>query len=513
VCPGEGLPSEHVLDTLAQLVNRSMVIADIGPDGRTRYHLLETVRVYAAERLSDEDNTRERHARFYSALAAGIAAEFWTARSSAAAETLNREHDNVRSALRWMTKCGHVEQAQGLGAALVRFWILAEHWSEAESWIAQLLALGAEQPTRSVAVLLAGASTVATFRLDVRAAGVFAQQALKVADAIGDLEVRAWALFSRAGFERSAGAPADARAHFAEGAETAAAIENRLLQELNLSGLGLTQLQLQQNGDAERTAQTALRIAAELGDRERGRAELLEGLVCQRLGQPDRADAAFERSRDAFRAVRDRFWEAQSLLGLSFAAIDRMDFARARSHCVEGLALSPVVGPQLEVFFLEAFAALAAAEGHPKRSLRLAGAAASLRPPTLVPQLLSQLATSGPTWLARARAALDDASADEAFSVGQAMTLDEARRYALLQPAESRLAVDRTRAPRLAGGLTEREAEVLRLVADGKTNHEIARELILSERTVARHLDHIYGKLRVSSRAAAAAFALRAGLA
>jgi DNA-binding NarL/FixJ family response regulator len=48
-------------------------------------------------------------------------------------------------------------------------------------------------------------------------------------------------------------------------------------------------------------------------------------------------------------------------------------------------------------------------------------------------------------------------------------------------------------------------------MADGKTNHQIARELILSERTAARHLDHIYGKLGVSSRAAA--FALRAGLA
>jgi DNA-binding CsgD family transcriptional regulator len=167
----------------------------------------------------------------------------------------------------------------------------------------------------------------------------------------------------------------------------------------------------------------------------------------------------------------------------------------------------------LEVVFVEAFAALAAAEGDPERALRLAGAAASLRPTTVVPRLLSQLASSRATWLAAAHDAIGHALADAAFSAGKAMTLDAARQYALIDKPESRPALVRTRAPRLAGGLTHREAEVLRLVADGNTNQQIADRLILSERTVARHLDHIYAKLGVSSRAAAAAFALRAGLA
>jgi DNA-binding CsgD family transcriptional regulator len=56
-------------------------------------------------------------------------------------------------------------------------------------------------------------------------------------------------------------------------------------------------------------------------------------------------------------------------------------------------------------------------------------------------------------------------------------------------------------------GLTVREIEVLRLVAAGKTNREIASALVISERTVARHLQNIYAKLRVSSRTAASAFA------
>jgi DNA-binding NarL/FixJ family response regulator len=56
-------------------------------------------------------------------------------------------------------------------------------------------------------------------------------------------------------------------------------------------------------------------------------------------------------------------------------------------------------------------------------------------------------------------------------------------------------------------GLSPRELEVLRLVAAGKSNREIAASLVISEHTVARHVQNIFGKLRVSSRAAATAFA------
>jgi DNA-binding NarL/FixJ family response regulator len=57
------------------------------------------------------------------------------------------------------------------------------------------------------------------------------------------------------------------------------------------------------------------------------------------------------------------------------------------------------------------------------------------------------------------------------------------------------------------GALTDRELQVLRFVAAGRTNRSIAEELVLSERTVDRHVSNIFAKLGVSSRAAATAHA------
>ncbi|WP_308339641.1 LuxR C-terminal-related transcriptional regulator [Streptomyces venezuelae] len=80
----------------------------------------------------------------------------------------------------------------------------------------------------------------------------------------------------------------------------------------------------------------------------------------------------------------------------------------------------------------------------------------------------------------------------------------DARRAAALLTGGSRR--------RLPGGLTAREAEVLRLVAEGGTNKDIARTLVISEHTVARHLNNIFAKLGVGSRASATAYAYAHGL-
>jgi DNA-binding CsgD family transcriptional regulator len=112
--------------------------------------------------------------------------------------------------------------------------------------------------------------------------------------------------------------------------------------------------------------------------------------------------------------------------------------------------------------------------------------------------------------LARALRALGDAaSADVEL---------EAARWVLEQlgarPDLARVTalLGRARVPEVPGGLTPRECEVLRLVATGRTNRQLAHELFLSEKTVARHLANIFAKLGVSSRAAATSYAWEHGL-
>jgi predicted ATPase/DNA-binding CsgD family transcriptional regulator len=124
--------------------------------------------------------------------------------------------------------------------------------------------------------------------------------------------------------------------------------------------------------------------------------------------------------------------------------------------------------------------------------------------------------------LQRAWRAQDDAlttTADELIAEGlhlcAAVGMEELGKRTLRAMEQTLKAVPRSdvrRSPR-KDGLSARELEVLRLVAQGQTNREIAQTLVLSEKTVARHLTHIFTKTGVANRAAAAAYALRHGLA
>jgi DNA-binding NarL/FixJ family response regulator len=98
-----------------------------------------------------------------------------------------------------------------------------------------------------------------------------------------------------------------------------------------------------------------------------------------------------------------------------------------------------------------------------------------------------------------ARAAWDDALAED----GTFDPRDRTSLEALLRFAQEPDAAEAPPNVQPAGALTPREAEVLRLVAQGKTDRQIAAALIISEKTVGRHLDNLYAKLGVSSRAAA----------
>ena len=158
-------------------------------------------------------------------------------------------------------------------------------------------------------------------------------------------------------------------------------------------------------------------------------------------------------------------------------------------------------------------ASLAAACGEPERAARLFGAAAAL----------AEVIGFAPAWpergahergAATARAALGDAAFDAAFLPGRRLSRErvQAEVAAVLEPPRHRPRGPPA-PPSPHHGLTPRELEVLRLVAAGRTNAEIAEALFVTRRTVTSHVERIFAKLGVRSRAEAGAVARERGLA
>jgi DNA-binding NarL/FixJ family response regulator len=110
---------------------------------------------------------------------------------------------------------------------------------------------------------------------------------------------------------------------------------------------------------------------------------------------------------------------------------------------------------------------------------------------------------------ARVRLLMADACLRLADHDTAAMELDAARRVFEQLGATPLLArvAELSGRPKAPGGLTPREMDVLRLVATGASNREVADRLVISEKTVARHMSNIFGKLGIASRAAATAYA------
>jgi DNA-binding CsgD family transcriptional regulator len=169
---------------------------------------------------------------------------------------------------------------------------------------------------------------------------------------------------------------------------------------------------------------------------------------------------------------------------------------------------------------LDALAGVAVAQGDPARGVRLFGAATALRSAIGVPQPPFRRAHYE-RFLAHGRSQLDEAAAVQAWAQGQAMTAEQAVQYASTPAASvphpsSRQQRSQTQSARQdtapLSELTEREVEVLRLVATGMTDAQVAEHLVLSVRTINSHLRSIYSKLGVNTRTAASRYAVEHGL-
>ena len=157
------LDEDQMLEQLATLIDASLLRSR--HDDPPSFGLLETIRAFAAEQLArdaDETAAQARHAEFFHGLGESAAPHLWDPQQQAWYDRLEREHDNLRTALRFWLGHGKPESALRLATSLAPFWEARGHLEEGLGWLDQVLAAAqdAEPATRGWAMFYASRLTI-----------------------------------------------------------------------------------------------------------------------------------------------------------------------------------------------------------------------------------------------------------------------------------------------------------------------------------------------------------------
>ena len=511
----------EVLDLLAALVGKSLVQAEeFG--GSTRYRMLETVRQYAAERLAqrggaEPGRTRAAHRDYYLALVEAADANLRGPDEAVWLDRLEAEFDNIRAALAFSVADPDGANADGaepglrLASGLRWFCNLRGHGGEVLEALHVLLgrpdarmptltraraltanchllnnfgeasaipsiageAIGIAREIADDAVAADALSQLSWFTFlqgDLPAALAYIEEAVGLARGAGDPRLMAEILSRRAVFKGEAGDPDAARADQEEALALSRAAGDTYRLTITLANLGVPELEAGELPAARAHLQEASVLAGNLGywhisaalQENMGFVELIDG-------DPSRARRHFFDSLDTARITGLRPHVRGSLLGLALAAGADGDPAVAAT--LHGVA---------DKHFEEGGRGFAAIE-------------VGLRDRDH----------------AQLRARLGDAAFEAAYARGR--TLGQADAIALAASAQPAAAQPAEADP--VGPLSEREREILALLADGASDAQIAERLFLSVNTVRSHLERIRDKTGARRRPELVRYAIQAGLA
>jgi predicted ATPase/DNA-binding CsgD family transcriptional regulator len=502
------LTTPAVFNALASLVDKSLLRPEMAPDGETRFTMLETIREFALEELAasgEETAARTALVGFVLELARQSRAALYLPQGGQLTEHLTNDRDNIRAAIRWLFEQEDRASSLQLLGVPTSIWRSIGNLSEARPWLEWIIAGGDE---------LNGVDR-ATALVEL---GILRHLQGDEADALR-LTEEGIALLKEHGAEQ------------------------RLFPAL--SYLGLIVLRL---GDFERASalqQESLRILETTVDEPW--APFAVSTVLGHLGNIAVAEGRIDRARDYFTAAIDRqrelgFQPGESHIFASHPIAGMGDVERAEGHLEQALEQYQLSLRQARRFTdrraicyaLGGVAGTLAAMGNWETAARLFGATEALHEVSGIPFDLEtmdrQRALGLPEpWYrgdesfgvaqqfhdllgapnTRLASVPDPARATRLWQDGRHLSLtqavDEALDAAIVPPGAD--------APVDAHGLTVREVEVLRLITEGHSDPDIAQALFISRRTAATHVANILRKLGVNSRAAAAAFAVRNGLA
>jgi predicted ATPase len=397
---GPGLDLE-ILEGITSLVDSSLVMRSVDPDGSYRFGFLETIREYADElltRSTEEADVRRRHAEFFRAKAEAGEPHLSGENRLRWLKYFQREHDNLRAALDWAEKAGDAPTGLRTATSLWRFWQMWGHLEEGRARLDRLLSLPGATPPNSIRCRALGAlGGIAYWQNDYETTRRVYEEAVEIARNLGERRLLAEALHDFAfipivtegDFERG-------EMIFRECLELADPNDHHLLGRI-WTALGFMAMSKSVGGEPERREpiDKAIAIYRGLGDR----LMLASNLIT--LG-------ALEYTYGRFDAARDILYEAAVL------ATEAAD--------------SPIIFAGL----LTPLAIMAVHDGLHRRAAFLLGALQMMNEHAggSAPEV-SNVAFGDPE--ADARAALGDEEFERSWAEGYSSTVDEAVAFALEQ--------------------------------------------------------------------------------
>jgi len=550
---GDALPP--VLDRVASLLDKSLLLQTAQQEEEPRLTMLETIREYGLECLAVSGEmvaTQQAHTAYYLRLAEEAELGIDSPLQTAWLDHLELEHDNLRAALQRLLKQEQdresIEMALRFAGALSEFWRIHGHGSEGQTFLNSALAASGGVATSVRVKVLASAGIIALDRDDFERAEVLCEERLALCRQLGDTQGIAYSLHLLAWAARERGDLTRAGSLFEEALAIRRKLGNKYDIGASLLQWGILMCWQGEYARAGALIEESLTLFREMGqprligwslyklaevlflsqgDLATVRSLLVESLPLFRAaGEPNgitsyfylsgrvalsQEDVALARSlaEQGLAIAREGGARLNMVVLLSLlGAVEARqgEHATARTLYEESLAIAMGVGAkQLVAACLEGLASVIAGQGEPAWAARLWGAAEALRETIGKPLPPIEQDTFEHS-IAAARAHLGEKPFTFAWSEGRAMTPEQALaakgHTTIFSPPPSKPS------PTYPDGLTAREVEVLRLVAQGRTDAQIAEQLIISPRTVNNHLTSIYGKLQITSRAAATRYAM-----
>ena len=471
-----------LLDAVGRLLDHNL-LRQTETAGEPRFTMLETIREYGLEQLrahGELDDIQRRHAVWIAGLAAEAHPHLRGPEQGRWLDRLETEHDTIRAALAWAIE-RDPELALRIAGDVVLLWQRRGHLREGRRWLELALRAAPEIEHADRARVLQGAAILTRELGDLDASRELGEEALALNQRLGD--------------------------------------QHGVIVTLN----NLANVALATDLDrAQALYEECLEVSQRLGlANDIATATLNLGVVAAFREDFETTQARYEEALALWTEHGDIDARAFTLQNLgNLALYDLLDHHRAAERYRESLTIYRELDDTIgTAYCLSGLAGVAGRVGEHERAARLYGAGeAILEEIGHVPH--AAMRERQERLVAEAQVACGDVAFLAAWEAGNALSVQDAVNLALLEddadvPPETAVSdvPEIDSAPGSAADLTPRELEVLRLMAEGLTNQQIADRLFLSRRTATSHASNILAKLDLPSRTAAVAWALRNGVA